>query len=85
MMEGFPEISLSTSVNELEVLCESIVDFENLKLNGLDLTSDVATHGWEVYFNRLKGFVCPKMIQDFWIHAKSTDVQVFSSVQGQEF
>ncbi|XP_050876619.1 uncharacterized protein LOC127080334 [Lathyrus oleraceus] len=54
-MEGIPEISLSTPVDQLEVLCETIVDFYNLKRNGLDLSGDVATQGCEVYFNELNG------------------------------
>lgn len=41
--ENFPEITLSTPVVDLEVLCESIVDFDNLKLNQFDITGDVIT------------------------------------------
>lgn len=43
MMEHIPEISLSTLVDSLEVLYETIVDFDNLKYNGFDLLDDVAT------------------------------------------
>lgn len=42
MVEGIPEISLSTQVTDLEVLCESIVDFGNSKQNGFDLYGDVS-------------------------------------------
>lgn len=48
MMKGIPKISLSTPVIDLEVLCESVVGFENLKLNGFNLTNDVASQGWEI-------------------------------------
>lgn len=43
MMEGMPEISSSTPVDELEVLCKYIIDFKNLKQNGFDIFGDVAT------------------------------------------
>lgn len=65
MMEEIPKISLSTPVTKLEVLCESILDFENLKLNGFDLTSDVVTQGWEDFFNRLKGPVYSALVKYF--------------------
>lgn len=34
-------INLSTSFEQLEVLCELLVDFENLKDNDLDLTQEL--------------------------------------------
>lgn len=42
MVEDIPKIFLSTFVTELEVLYESIVDFENLKQKGFDPYGDVA-------------------------------------------
>lgn len=35
IMEGIPELTLHTHANELIVLCETIVDFKNLKKMGL--------------------------------------------------
>lgn len=52
MDENFPEITLSTSVANLEVLYESIMKFANLKFNGFDHNRDVASQGWESFFNR---------------------------------
>lgn len=63
MMEGILKISLSTQVDELESLYETIVDFDNLKQNGFDLSDDVVTQGWEVYFNSLKGPVYPTLVK----------------------
>lgn len=40
---GIQEISISLSVKDLEVMCEMIVDFDNLKANGYGLTRDVKT------------------------------------------
>lgn len=63
MMECILKISLSTLVDELEGLCETIVDFDNLKKNGFDFSGDVATQGWEVHFNSLKGPVYPALVK----------------------
>lgn len=50
-----PELTLTTPINKLEVLCELMVDFKNLKDNGFDLLSVVKIQGWEKYFDRLQG------------------------------
>lgn len=42
-MEDILGVSLSNPVDELEVLYESIIDFENLKKNGFDLIGHVAS------------------------------------------
>lgn len=38
VMEGIPELTLNIHVDELMVLCETIVDFKNLKDNGFDFS-----------------------------------------------
>lgn len=38
VMEGISELTLNTLVNELMVLCETIVDFKNLKDNEFDFS-----------------------------------------------
>ena len=38
VMEGIPEIILNTPVEELMVLCETMVDFKNLKDNNFNFT-----------------------------------------------
>lgn len=77
-IESLPEITLSTPIDEIEVLFESILYFYNLKLNGFDLTKDVASQGWESFFDRLKWHVYPTFVKDFWIHAKTTDNMISS-------
>lgn len=69
-------------VPELEVLCESIVDFDNLKLNEFDLFEDIAKQKWESFFNRLKGLVYPNLIKYFWLNAKVLDLVISSFVLG---
>lgn len=85
MVEGIPEIFLSTQVSELEVLYESIMDFDNLILNASDLSTDVVAQGWEVFFNRMKGLMYPAMVKDFWIHVTTTYLQISSYVMGKTF
>lgn len=71
--KGLYEISLSTLVTNLEVICESIVDFENLNTNRFDLSLEVTAQKWEVFFNRLKGLVYSTLVKKFWIHAKTSN------------
>ena len=59
--EGLQEITLSTLVIELKVLCEMIIDFDNIKANGFDLTEGVKFQGWEEFFNHPKGPVYPDL------------------------
>ncbi|XP_050876246.1 eukaryotic translation initiation factor 4 gamma-like [Lathyrus oleraceus] len=40
-----PHINLATAFDKLEVLYESLVDFENMKRNGIDLTEDLRKQG----------------------------------------
>lgn len=83
-MEGITELTLSTHVDELEVLCESIIDFESLKLNGFDLTRYVTSQGYESFFGYLKGLVYPALVKDLWIHVVTTDNLIALSVMGKK-
>ena len=42
-----------------------MVDVDNLKQNGYDLTKDIRTQGWEGYFERLKGPVYTELVKQF--------------------
>ena len=42
-----------------------MVDVENLKENGYDLTEGIRTQGWEGYFERLKGPVYTELVKQF--------------------
>lgn len=53
ILDHDPHIHLATPFEKIEVLCESLVDFENMKQNGVDLTEDFKMQGWETYFQRL--------------------------------
>ena len=64
---------LLTPVDNLEVLCELIIDFESLKENGFDLYEEVKAQGWDKYFDRLVGPTFPILVKEFWIHASSSN------------
>ncbi|KAI5444935.1 hypothetical protein KIW84_013276 [Lathyrus oleraceus] len=53
MLEGIPELTLHTPFNELTVLCETIVDFKNLKENNFDFTDTLNVQGWNAFFERI--------------------------------
>ncbi|XP_050878349.1 proline-rich extensin-like protein EPR1 [Lathyrus oleraceus] len=50
-----PHMHLATPFDKLEVLHESLVDFENMKRNVIYLTEELRKQGWENYFQRLYG------------------------------
>lgn len=50
ILDREPHIHLTTPFEKLEVLCESLVDFENMKQNGIDLSEELRRQGWENYF-----------------------------------
>ena len=79
-----PSRMLLTPIDSLEVLCELIVDFINMKENGYDLTPDVEFQGWTKYFDRLISPVFPKLVKEFWIHATTSNHQVTSYVIGKK-
>ncbi|KAI5435958.1 hypothetical protein KIW84_022401 [Lathyrus oleraceus] len=75
-------IHLSTPFEGLDVLCESLVDFENLRRNGVDLTEDLRKQGWENYFDRLYGPIYPLLVKEFWRCADADDQFIVSFVLG---
>lgn len=61
-----PHINLAMPFEKLEVLCESLVDFDNLKRNDIDLTEELEKQGWGNYFKRLHDPVYTFLIKEFW-------------------
>ena len=45
ILDREPHIHLATPFDKLEVLCESLVDFDNMKRNGVDLTEELRKQG----------------------------------------
>lgn len=69
VLEGIPELTLHTPVNELMLLCETIVDFKNLKENDFDFSETLELQGWKNLFERLTGPVYPVLVKQFGVHA----------------
>src|SRR3954467_14554685 len=61
---------------ELEVLCESSVDFENLRLHGFNTNAETMAQGWSNYLDRLVGPIYPALVTDFWAHATITPTAI---------
>lgn len=65
ILDRSPHIHLATPFDKLEVLCESLVDFDNIKRNGIDLTEELRKQGWENYFQRLYGPIYTYLVKEF--------------------
>ncbi|XP_057443940.1 uncharacterized protein LOC130736110 [Lotus japonicus] len=83
----FPNLVVGVATRqseELQVLCEIRVDFQNLAENGLDLLPAVKAQGCERYFNRLSAPIYDKLVKEFSKHADCDDYQVVSHVLGKK-
>src|SRR3954464_11789119 len=69
---------------DLEVLCESVVDFENLKANGFHPDARILAQGWSNYLDRLVGPIYPALVKHLWVHATVTPTAIISFVLGHE-
>lgn len=64
----------------MEVLYELLVNFDNLKKNGIDLTKELEKQGWGNYFKRLYGPVYTFLMKEFWRLADCDDHYIISYV-----
>lgn len=62
-MEGIPELTFNIPVDDLMVLCETIVHFKNLKDNGFDFSETLEFQGWKGFFESLFGHVCLVLVK----------------------
>src|SRR4051812_16621649 len=79
-----PLKTCSIPPSEMEVLCESSVDFENLRLNGFNTDAETMAQGWSNYLDRLVGLIYPALVKDLWAHATVTPTAIISFVLGHE-
>ncbi|KAK2367466.1 hypothetical protein QL285_080748 [Trifolium repens] len=61
----------------LEFITEKVVDFESLKVNGIDIQSLFYDQQWKNYFEMLNGFVYYDIVKYFW--QKATIFDKFNS------
>ncbi|XP_058733461.1 uncharacterized protein LOC131605081 [Vicia villosa] len=67
---------------ELKVLCESLVDFQNPVDNDFDLRDELIAQRWENFFERLHGPVYEALVRDLFKHAECDDLYITSHVLG---
>src|SRR3954467_9135360 len=82
--ENAPLKTCLIPTKELEVLCESAVDINNLKANGFQCDARIFEQGWSKYLDRLVGPIYPELVKDFWVHATVTPTAIISFVLGHE-
>src|SRR4051812_22438940 len=70
--------------DELEFLCESAVDFNNLIANGFQSDARILAQGLSNYLDRLVGPIYPELVKDFWVHATVIPTAIISFVLGHE-
>src|SRR3954465_13759111 len=73
-----PLKTCSIPSTELEVLCESSVDFENLRIHGFNPTAETLAQGWSNYFDILVGPIYPALVTNFCAHATVTPTAIIS-------
>src|SRR3954469_6679615 len=82
---GYAPLKTCTIPSEdLEVLYESVVDFENLRANGFHPDARILVQGWANSLDRLVGPIYPDLVKDFWVHATVTPTAIISFVLGHE-
>ncbi|XP_050876630.1 uncharacterized protein LOC127080344 [Lathyrus oleraceus] len=84
MLEGIPELTLHTPINELTMLCETIVDFKNLNDNIFDFTETLNVQGRNTFFERLTNTVYPVLVKQFWVHATTKKETITSYVMNRK-
>src|ERR1044072_8539168 len=68
---------------DLTVLSELRMDFNNIAANGFDLREEMTFQGWENYFARLHRPVYENLVKDLWRQADFDSYHVVSHVLGQ--
>lgn len=84
VMEGISEITLNTPVEELIVLCQTIVDFKNLKDNDFNFTETLEFQGWNAFYERLTGPVYPVLVKKFWVHVVAEKDTITSYIMNRK-
>src|SRR4051812_36567416 len=78
-----PVVACSIPKDELEVLCELMVDFDNIEENQFHLKEDIIFQGWTSLFAEFVGPVYPDLVKEFWAHAVVAPKAILSFVHGK--
>lgn len=55
--------------NQLAIIIEGQIDFEDIMARGLDLQSIVFHNGWDNFFDMIYGPCYPNLVKKFWANA----------------
>src|SRR3954470_16873464 len=78
-----PVVACSIPKDELEVLCELMVDFDNIEENQFHLKEDIIFQGWTSLFAEFVGPVYPDLVKEFGAHAVVAPKSILSFVHGK--
>src|SRR3954465_6514692 len=78
-----PVVACSIPKDEMEVLCELMVDFDNIEENQFHLKEDIIFQGWTSLFAEFVGPVYPDLVKEFWAHAVVAPKAILSFVHGK--
>ncbi|XP_058741900.1 uncharacterized protein LOC131614314 [Vicia villosa] len=78
-------ITCSVPWDQLEVICELMVDVENLEKHEIHLEENMRFQGWAPMFYDLCGPVYPDLVKEFWVHATVMPKAILSLVHGEIF
>ena len=77
---------VNSSFNQLVVINEKFVDFDELLKLGFNFWKTVFEQGWNEYFEMLCGFTYPSLVKEFWINASivelNSECAILSKVTG---
>jgi len=76
-------LTMSISIDSLDVQIESPVDFASLKRNGVDMEALISAQKMFDYFHMLNGPTYVNLIKEFWIRAEVCDVESAKSQENQ--
>lgn len=66
------------------MLCETTVDFKNLKENGFDFIETLNVQRWNTFFERLTGPVYHVLVKKNWVHATAERETITSYVMNRK-
>ena len=78
--------SVNFPLNQLVIINEKLVDFDELLKIGFNFWKTVSEQGWNGYFEMLCGFTYPSLVKEFWINAYivelNSECAILSKVSG---
>src|SRR4051812_19258435 len=63
-----PQKTCLIPLDLLEVICELMLDFDDLEKHDVHLTKNMIFQGWGPLFYDLCGPVYPDLVKEFWVH-----------------